>query len=64
MFPTANSIVYHNDAGEIIGWDNLSSYGDEEYGEDFYLEMEYEDRFYVPDWEEEETDDSFWDEEI
>lgn len=63
MFPTANSHIYRNEMGEVLGWDNPSSYGDEEYGEDFHLEMEYEDRFYVPDYEPDdwEASEEEWD---
>jgi hypothetical protein len=30
MFPTANSVVYRNEEGEVLGWDN-PSYDEPEY---------------------------------
>jgi hypothetical protein len=34
MFPTAGSVIYRNEAGEVLGWDTY--YGDEEpYEDDF-----------------------------
>lgn len=42
MFPTAHSIVYRNEAGEVLGWDNPGR-EDEWYDPDDYLDSDNED---------------------
>lgn len=46
MFPGAHSVVYRNEEGEVLGWDN-PSYSDEPdvddfYGNEFISDEEYE----------------------
>ena len=42
MFPTAHSVVYRTEAGEVLGWDN-PSYSDEPYDPDDYLNWDDSD---------------------
>lgn len=43
MFPTADSVIYYNEDGEVMGWDNYGSY-EPEYNPDDYLDYEeYDD---------------------
>lgn len=44
MFPTAHSIVYRNEAGEVLGWDNPGR-EDEWYDPDDYLDYDNEDEW-------------------
>lgn len=44
MFPTAHSVVYRNEAGEVLGWDNPSN-EDEWYDPDDYLNSDEDDEW-------------------
>lgn len=37
MFPTANSQVYRNEEGEVLGWDSYDADRDAPYDPDDYL---------------------------
>lgn len=41
MFPNAGSVIYYNEAGEVLGWDNPSYY-EPEYNPDDYLNFNAE----------------------
>lgn len=41
MFPTNHSRIYRNEEGEVLGWDNESSF-EPEYDPDLYLDPGYD----------------------
>jgi hypothetical protein len=54
MFPTANSQVYRNEAGEVLGWDN-PGYDDGPDPDDYY------DQFDDGDYDQEPVDEQYGD---
>lgn len=54
MFPNAESEIYYNEAGEVLGWDNPSYYEPEYPDYDNYNDDVYDDDYDGPESEDNE----------